>query len=376
MIKKLFAKGGRAVVAEIPDPVLRPGEVLIAPAFSVVSAGTETSTIAMSADPARIHDHDYPAPDGHRFGPQLRSPAVRWAGASPRTAPEEYALIGYSLAGRVVDVAPDVTDLRPGDRVAASGSQCAHHAELVAVPRSLTTTVPDGAPLDAAAFITLGTIALESVRLTRATFGGTIVMYGLGLLGLLATQIAAASGIYSVGLDLDPRRREDARRFGALATPDPTDEAGVTEAVLSLTDGFGADGVILGVVTTSDRPMNHAFSLCRQKGVVVGLGAFGTKIDREAMVWNDVTLVMQLAYGPGRYDQVYEEGNVDYPIGYVRWTENRNAQHFLRLVGEGRVSPLAIAPERFAFADAPAAYERLKAPDRPATLLFEYPERR
>jgi threonine dehydrogenase-like Zn-dependent dehydrogenase len=375
MVKKLFAKGGRAVVADVPEPVVRPGEVLIAPAFSVVSAGTETATIAMSADPARLHDHDYPAPDGHRFGPQLRSAAVSWSGPGPRTAPEEYALIGYSLAGRVVATAPDVTDLRPGDLVAASGSQCAHHAELVAIPRSLTTRVPDGVPLDAAAFVTLGTIAMQAVRLTQATFGSTIVMYGLGLLGLLGTQIAAAGGIYSVGLDLDPRRRADGLRFGAVATPDPTDEAAVTRLVLDLTDGFGADGVILGVVTTSDRPMNHAFELCRQKGVVVGLGAFGTKIDRETMVWNDVTLVMQLAYGPGRYDPVYEEGNVDYPIGYVRWTENRNAQHFLRLVAEGKVQPLAIEPERFAFADAPAAYERLKQPDRPATLLFEYPAR-
>jgi threonine dehydrogenase-like Zn-dependent dehydrogenase len=376
MVKSLFAQGGRAVVADIPVPILRPGEVLIAPAFSVVSAGTETSTIAMSADPARIHDHDYPAPDGHRFGPQLRSPAVRWAGPTPRGGPPQYALIGYSLAGKVVDTAPDVTDLRPGDRVAASGSQCAHHAELVAIPRNLTTPVPDGVPLDAAAFVTLGTIAMQAVRLTQATFGSTIVMYGLGLLGLLGTQIAAAGGIYTVGLDLDPRRRADGLRFGAVATPDPTDEAAVTRLVHELTGGFGADGVVLGVVTTSNRPMNHAFELCRQKGIVVGLGAFGTEIDRETMVWNDVTLVMQLAYGPGRYDQVYEEGNVDYPIGYVRWTENRNSEHFLRLVAEGKVQPLAIQPERFAFADAPAAYERLVKPDRPPTLLFEYPEQR
>ena len=321
MIKKLFAQGGSAVVVEIPEPVLRPGEVLVAPAFSVVSAGTETSVIKMSADPAHIHDHDYPAPDGHRFGPQLRSESVRWDGPTPRIAPPGYALIGYSLAGHVVAVAPDVMDLKPGDRVASSGSQCAHHAELVAIPRNLTTRVPDGVPLDAAAFITLGTIAMQAVRLTQATFGGTIVMYGLGLLGLLGTQIAAAGGIYTVGLDLDPRRRADGLRFGAVATPDPTDEAGVTALVQELTGGFGADGVVLGVVTTSNRPMNHAFEMCRQKGIVVGLGAHGMTIDRETMVWNDVTLVMQLAYGPGRYDHVYEEGNIDYPIGYVRWTE-------------------------------------------------------
>jgi threonine dehydrogenase-like Zn-dependent dehydrogenase len=375
MIRKLFAQGGRAVVAEVPEPDLRPGEVLVAPAFSVVSAGTENSVIAMSADPARMHDHDYPAPDGGRFGPQIRSETVRWSGPKPRTAGPEYALIGYSLAGRVVAVSPEVTDLRPGDRVAGSGSQCAHHAELVAIPRNLITPVPDRVALDAAAFVTLGTIATHAVRLTRAHFGGTIVMYGLGLTGLLGTQIASSAGIYTVGLDLDPRRREEARRFGALATLDPSAKAAVTALVQELTGGFGADGVVLGVVTTSDRPLNHAFELCRQKGVVVGLGAFGTKVDRETMVHNDVTLVMQLAYGPGRYDPVYEEGNVDYPIGHVRWTENRNAQHFLRLVAEGRVSPLAIQPERFAFADAPAAYERLKQPDRPATLLFEYPER-
>ena len=206
MIKKLFAQGGRAVVAEIPEPELRPGEVLIAPAFSIVSAGTETATIAMSADPAQIHDHDYPAPDGHRFGPQLRAASVAWRGPGPRTAPDEFALIGYSLAGRVVAVGSDVIDLKPGDRVAASGSQCAHHAELVAVPRNLTTRVPDGVALDAAAFITLGTIAMQAVRLTQATFGSTVVMYGLGLLGLLGTQIASAGGIYTVGLDLDERR--------------------------------------------------------------------------------------------------------------------------------------------------------------------------
>ena len=227
MIKKLFAQGGRAVVAEIPEPELRPGEVLIAPAFSIVSAGTETATIAMSADPARIHDHDYPAPDGHRFGPQLRAASVAWRGPGPRTAPAEFALIGYSLAGRVVAVGSDVIDLKPGDRVAASGSQCAHHAELVAVPRNLTTRVPDGVALDAAAFITLGTIAMQAVRLTQATFGSTIVMYGLGLLGLLGTQIASAGGIYTVGLDLDERRRADALRFGAIAAPDPTDETAV-----------------------------------------------------------------------------------------------------------------------------------------------------
>ena len=361
--------GGRAIIAEIPEPILRPGEVLVAPAFSTVSAGTETGVIKMSGVPDHVHDHDYPGPLA--YGPKLRSSSVRWDGPTPRGGPPEYALIGYSLAGHVVAVAPDVLDLKPGDPVACSGSQCAHHAELVAVPRNLCTKVPAGVGLDEAAFVTLGTIAMHAVRLTAATFGGTIVAYGLGLLGMLATQIATSAGIYVVGLDLDPRRVEMARRFGAVRALDPRNGASKA-AVMELTDGFGADGVILGVVTTSDEPLNDAFELCRQRGVVVGLGAFGTHINRDGMVWNDVTLVMALAYGPGRYDQVYEEGNIDYPIGYVRWTENRNSQHFLRLLAERKVDVLPLAPIRVPFAEAPAAYDLLQGPDRPATLLFEY----
>ena len=368
-MKSLFAAGGRAVAVDIPEPVLRPGEVLVAPSFSVVSSGTETAVIRMSADPAHLHDHDYPGPIA--FGPKLRSSAATWRGPEPRGSMPGHALIGYSLAGRVVAVGEDVTDLRPGDRVACSGSQCAHHAELVAVPRNLCTPVPDGVPLDEAAFVTLGTIAVHAVRLTRATFGETIVMYGLGLLGLLATQIAVAGGLYVVGLDIDERRLAEARRLGALRALDPRG-GGAKQAVSEVTGGFGADGVILGVVTESDEPLNEAFELSRQRGVVVGLGAFGTHINRDAMVWNDVTLVMALAYGPGRYDPVYEEGNVDYPIGYVRWTENRNSQHFLRLLAERKVEVLPLAPTRFPFERATEAYEMLTGPDRPPTALFDY----
>jgi threonine dehydrogenase-like Zn-dependent dehydrogenase len=371
-VKKLFAKDGRAVVVDVPEPDLRPGEVLIAPAYSAISTGTETSTIRMSSDAEMIHSHDYPAPDGRVFGPKLRSSGARWNGPLPRGGIPGHALIGYSVAGRVLAVGDDVTDLRPGDRVAASGSQAAHHAEIVAVPRNLVAPVPDAVDLADAAFITLGTISMHSVRLTEATFGGTIVVYGLGLLGLLALQIARSAGIYTVGIDTDERRLELARRWGARATVDPR-TADARAAVEAATDGFGADGVILGVVSQSDEPLNHAFELCRHRATVVGLGAFGTRITRDAMVWNDVRLVMVLAYGPGRYDPVYEEGNVDYPIGYARWTENRNQQHFLRLLAEGQVEVGPLAPIRVPFGEgAPAAYDILKGPDRPATVVFDY----
>ena len=370
-MKKLFARGGRAVLVDVEEPVLRPGEVLIENAFSAISSGTESSTIRASADPEMIHSHDYPAPDGRTFGPKLRASGARWNGPKPRGGIPEHGLIGYSVAGTVVAVGDDVTDLRPGDRVAGSGSQCSHHADFVAVPRNLAVPVPSGVGLDEAAFVTLGTISMHALRLTDATFGGTVVSYGLGLLGLLALQIARSAGIYVVGLDIDPRRLELARRWGATRALDPRSEDAVAE-VHEVTDGFGADGVILSLVTQSDEPMNHAFEMCRQRGTVVGLGAFGTRITRDAMVWNDVRLVMALAYGPGRYDAVYEEGNVDYPIGYARWTEGRNQSHFLRLIAEKKVDVLPLAPIRVPFDRAPEAYDILTAPDRPPTVLFDY----
>ena len=371
-MKKLFAKDGRAVVVEVPEPELRPGEVLIAPAYSAISTGTETSTVRMSADPVMIHSHDYPAPDGRIFGPELRAAGARWNGPDPRGGIPGHALIGYSVAGRVVAVGADVADLRPGDRVAASGSQAAHHAELVAVPRNLVAAVPDGVPLADAAFVTLGTISMHALRLTEAAFGGTVVCYGLGLLGLLTLQIARSAGIYVVGVDFDERRLELARKWGAVRAVDPRSGDAVA-AVHEVTDGFGADGVILGVVTQSDEPLNSAFEMCRQRATVVGLGAFGTRITRDAMVWNDVRLVMALAYGPGRYDRVYEEGNVDYPIGYARWTEGRNQAHFLRLLAEKKVEVAPLAPIHVPFGDgAPEAYEILQGPDRPPTVVFDY----
>lgn len=369
-MKRLYAYEGKVVALEVPEPTLRSGEVLVAPAYSAISTGTELATIRLSEDPARSLDHNYPGPMTHL--PKIRSEGVRLTAPSPREAVPGYAMMGYSLAGVVVDTAADILDLRVGDRVACGGSQAAQHAEYVAVPRNLCARVPDGVALAHASLTTLGAIAMHALRLSNATFGGTVVLYGLGVLGLIGTQLARTAGIYAIGLDPDAIRRNQALGFGAIAAADPLDEAVATTLVQELTDGLGADGVVLGVTTSSSNPLNHSFELCRQRGVVVGLGAFGSQIDRHAMVWNDVTLVMALAYGPGRYDSVYEEGGVDYPIGYVRWTENRNFGHFLRLLEEQRIDVSSLARERVSFVDAPDAYARLTDADRPPTLLLDY----
>lgn len=355
------------MVREVPEPSLRPGEVLVRTAVSTISSGTETLILRKSALPD-ARDEEYP---GERFEYPIIRSGVRLDAPLPRPPLPGLISLGYSLAGQVVATSDGVTDLEKGDWVACSGSQCAHHAEMVAVPRNLLAKVPEGVSPGQAAFVTLGAISVEALRRTRCKFGETIALYGLGLLGLLATQIARSAGFRILGLDIDERRLATARELGASATCNPSSEDPRISAK-AMTDGLGVDAVILAVVTESSEPLNLSFELCRQRGCVVGVGVFGMNIDRARMGYADYR--MAVAYGPGRYDPVYEEGNVDYPIGYVRWTENRNMTHFLRLLAEGHVDVASLSPIQIPIERAPEAYELLGSADRPPTVQLTYGE--
>jgi threonine dehydrogenase-like Zn-dependent dehydrogenase len=378
-MKRAYAQGGGVVVLDVPEPELRAGEILVAPTYSAISSGTETHIISSTARPETTGADNYPVATGAPMGiralrrAQIRNRGTHWAGPQPRAVEPPLAAIGYSLAGTVLAVAPEVADILPGDRVACSGNQCAVHAERVAVPRNLAVRVPDNVPLEQAAFVTLGSIAMNGLRRTGCQFGETVVIFGLGLLGLLATQIARNAGLYVLGLDLDERRIEQALAFGAHRALNPQREDAVT-AIEEMTDGIGADGVVLAVVTPSSEPLNLSFDLCRQRGCVVGVGLFGMEINRDRMYARDVIFYPAIAYGPGRYDPIYEEGNVDYPVSYARWTENRNQAAFMRLLAEGAVDVTPLAPTRIPLAEAPRAYELLRSADRPPTVLLTYGE--
>lgn len=369
-MKRIFAIEGKPVVLDIPEPELRPGEVLVQTAFSAVSSGTELKIIDTSANPETLGEDTYPNPRPGRRA-QLRKKGVDWGFPEPRAQRPGTATLGYSLSGRVIAVSREVTDLQVGDRVACSGNQCAVHAERVAVPRNLVAKVPENLPLEHAAFVTLGCSAMTGIRRAECTFGETIVIYGLGLLGLLGTQIARHAGLQVLGLDIDDRRVEQARKVGATRAINPSHIDPVT-AVLEMTDGFGADAVVLYLAAKSSDPLNLAFDLCRARARVVGVGAFGMNVTRGKMFGREVTLVPSIAYGPGRYDTAYEEGGIDFNAGYTRWTENRQQQLFLRLVAEGVISLDGLAPARVPIADAPEGYALLRSPDRPATVVFTY----
>lgn len=366
-MKRVFAHRGEAVVLDVPEPALRKGEVLVRPAYSAISVGTEMWLIDGSADPD-FGVHEYPS--APPYWPKTRTP-VNLDHPMPKPSDRDHIAIGYSLAGEVVAVDDQVVDIVPGDLVACSGSQCAHHAELVAVPRHLVAKVPGGLALDRAAFVTLGSIAIAGLRETECRFGETVVQYGLGLLGLLGSQIGRAAGFRVIGIDIDPARRRLARQLGVEQVLDPASDDIVT-AVKDLTDGYGADAVVLGIKSESSEPLNQCFDMSRQRGRVVGLGLFGWNIDRGRFFANRVSLHPAVGYGLGRYDPVYEEGNIDYPIGLARWTENRNQAYFLDLLAAGKVDVGPLAPDRVPIEQAPLAYEILRRPDRPPTVLLQY----
>jgi NADPH:quinone reductase-like Zn-dependent oxidoreductase len=287
--------------------------------------------------------------------------------------PEDAASLGYSLAGVVERVGDRVTDLAPGDLVACSGSQCSFHAELVVVPRNLTVPVPDGVALRDAAHVTLGAIAVEALRRTTCTLGESVVLLGSGMLGLLLTQLCAAGGIYPLAVDSRADRLALARSFGAVVATAAVDDTGIDE-IRSATAGFGADAVIISAADPSSTLMNFGFAALRPGGRAVALGDFGMTIDRATFFRAQATFVPSIAYGPGRYDPVYEENNVDLPINVVRWTENRNMALFLRLLAEKRLDLAPFDPVEVRFDHAPDAYAQLLGDNSPLTGILRYPD--
>jgi threonine dehydrogenase-like Zn-dependent dehydrogenase len=363
-LRRVVAQNGTPTVIEVDPPVCTPGRVVVQTIASTVSSGTESSVVRRSAQPD-APDVEYPGEP-----PYERPPIRRWMVDAPQPTPSlpgRFSL-GYSLAGRVIEVGSDVPDIAVGDLVACAGSQDAHHAEIVAVTRSLTAPIPVGLDPFDAAFVAPGGVAVEAVRRTDCRLGESVMIFGLGLLGLMAAQVARTAGLTVIGFEPSAERREAARRVGIEDVIDPTLPEAL-DFVMDRTEGFGADAAILALVSESSEPVNQALRFTRRGGRVVGVGVFGMTLERGAVF--DRTYVHAIAFGAGRYDPWYEEGNVDYPIQHARWTENRTMAYLLKLVADGDVSVAGMA-ERFPLEAAPAAYARVVAPDRPFTVQFAY----
>lgn len=364
--------GGISVVVDAPLPALRAGWLLVANRASLISAGTERTKMELGAK--NLAQKARARPDLLRkVVDRARSEGIGPALAAARDRLDALTPLGYSSAGTVLRLGTGVRGLAVGDRVACGGGGFATHAEVIAVPRNLVAAVPDGVPLESAAYATVGAIALHGVRRAEAQLGERVGVIGLGLVGQLAVRILAAAGCRVVGIDLDRDAVALAASAGALAFE--RDRDGLESAVLEATDGLGLDSVLVCAAATSTDPVRLASELARERGRVVIVGDVPIEADRALFYEKELELRLSRSYGPGRYDRDYEERGRDLPAAYVRWTEQRNMQAFLDLVASGAVDPSPLTTHRFPVEQAERAYALLtddQGDERPFGILLEY----
>jgi len=359
---------GELKVADVPVPLVGSGSLLVATRASLISAGTEKQLMELAR--ASLAGKVMARPDLLRR--VVRN--VRREGLKPTIQKVFIKLdtpipLGYSLAGEVIEVGRQVTGHEVGGRVACAGAGLANHAEINAVPKHLCVPIPDFVSDEDASFVTLGAIALQGVRQAVPTLGERIVVMGLGLIGLLTVQLLKANGCRVLGFDPNPARVALAREIGA----DLAVSADLHAACAGFTGGHGADAVILTASTKSSEPLNQAAEISRLKGRIVVVGFVGMAIDREPFYKRELDLKLSMSYGPGRHDPDYEQGGHDYPLAYVRWTEQRNMEAFLALIAEGKVTPTKLVTHRFPICEAEKAYALMERNEPYLAIMLTYP---
>lgn len=277
--------------------------------------------------------------------------------------------MGYCNAGVVVGVGAGVAGFEEGDRVASNGK----HAGYVCVPANLCAHIPQGVTNESAAFTVIGAIALQGIRLIQPTLGETVVVTGLGLIGLIAVQLLHAHGCNVIGIDMDPQRLAYARDAGA-ATIDLAAGTDPVAAIHSLSKGRGADAVIIAASTRSSEPVHQAAQMCRKRGRIVLIGVTGLELSRADFYEKELSFQVSCSYGPGRYDPEYEEKGHDYPIGFVRWTQQRNFEAVLDMLHSGRLVVTPLISHRFKIDQAAAAYAVIGGSEKSMALILEFPQ--
>lgn len=342
---------GETLLAEVAAPGVRPGYLLVETEASLVSLGTEK----MLVDFGRAGWLEKVRKQPEKVKQVLQK--IKTDGLFPtidavRSKLEEPVQLGYCNAGRVLAVGAGVEGFAVGDRVASNGP----HAEVVCVPKNLCAKVPEGVGAEDAAFTVLGSIALQGVRLLAPALGENVVVTGLGLIGLVAVQILQAAGCRVFGLDFDPAKCALARELGAQAL-DLSTGADPVAATAQWTQGRGVDAVLITASTKSSEPVSQAARMSRKRGRVVLVGVTGLELNRSEFYEKEISFQVSCSYGPGRYDESYEQDGRDYPLPYVRWTEGRNFAAVLDLLAAGRLNIARLVSHRFDFENALEAYQ-------------------
>ena len=363
-------KDGETKIVEVPFPQCGERMILVQNHYSVISAGTEGAT-ANSARKSLIAKAKERPQQVKQVLDVLKKQGIVQTYRAVTKKLEAYSPCGYSSSGVVIAVGSEVTGFAPGDKVACAGVGYANHAEVVAVPVNLCVKLADDADLAAAAYNTLGAIAMQGVRQSELHLGDTVLIIGLGLVGQITAQLCRAAGCRVIGTDVSSQAVSSAGKY--LDLPLLRNTAGIEETIADFTSGNGVDSIIITAATGSLDPVNFAGKVARRKANVVIVGAVPTGFDRNDYYRKELNLKMSCSYGPGRYDSDYEEKGIDYPIEYVRWTEKRNMEAFQELIVSGKIDVKALTTHTFEFADAPQAYDLIVSKSEPFTgIVLKY----
>ncbi len=359
-------KDGSTIVAEIPAPRCGAGQVLVQTSISLVSAGTERMLVEFGKGNL-IHKARSQPDKVKQVLEKARTDGVAATLDAVRSKLDQPLALGYCNVGRVIESRAE--GFAPGDRVVSNGK----HAEIVTVPRNLCARIPDIVSDEAASFTVLAAIGLQGIRLAQPTLGECVVVTGLGLIGLLTVQMLRAQGCRVLGIDLDPARLELARAFGA-ETVNPAAGEVILARAAAFSRGAGVDAVIITASSKSNDPVSQAARMCRKRGRIVLVGVVGLELSRADFYEKELTFQVSCSYGPGRYDPAYEEGGQDYPIGFVRWTEQRNFEAVLDLMDAGVLDVAPLVTHRFAIEDGDKAMALLTSGEPSMGILLTYPE--
>lgn len=357
---------GTTEIANVPAPKAGTGHLLIATSKSLVSVGTERMLVEFGN--ASLIGKARQQPDKVR----MVLNKVKTDGLAPtidavRNKLDEPLPLGYCNVGKVIEVGNAVAGFAPGDRIASNGK----HAEIVSIPLNLCAKIPDNVDDEEAAFTVIGAIALQGIRLIQPTLGETIVVTGLGLVGLMTVQLLKANGCRVIGIDFDAAKLKMAEQFGAEIV-NISDGADPVQAAMAFTGDRGVDGVIVTASTKSSEPMSQAAHMCRKRGRIVLVGVTGLELSRADYFEKELTFQVSCSYGPGRYDTNYEDRGQDYPIGYVRWTEQRNFEAVLELISSGAIDVKSLISHRYSIDDAVNAYKVVGGSEPSLGILLEY----
>lgn len=370
-MKQVIIKKGNGVVVDVPSPKSRKGRILVKNHFSCISPGTEMDSINNTSKPLWKRALENPS----EVKKVVQAVSNQGIEKTRQVIKSQLSLgneVGYSSSGIVIEVPDDIKDFKVGDHVACAGTGYALHADIVSVPTNLIVKIPNDQDLAHASSVALGAIAMQGVRRANPTMGEKFVVIGLGVIGQITAQLLSNNGCEVIGIDINKYRGDLACKNGMNYFID-SNEIDACSQVKRICNGYGADGVIITAASSSNQIISDAFNMSRRKGRVVLVGAVGLELNRADFYKDEIDFLISTSYGPGRYNSSYEEDGIDYPIEYVRWTENRNMQLYLEFLKSGKLQLDNLVYSIIDVYEAHKAYELFNIiQEKPLMIILKY----